>query len=236
MAAYEENPPAAWTMMILVEQCATNSEDNAALTEDSASRVAASPAVFVCPECGDCLSSQEYLNKHMLDAHTQLPKGKWQCPYCPYTSKKRGNLVQHERTHTGDRPFTCPLCNRGFRQKKNLVKHQRVHTGEKPYKCSLCGRQFRDEFSLSRHNKLHLDDDKPHACHFCGKTFRHKFNLTQHLLIHMAEKRHACRVCGQAFTLLWSAKQHERRVHGGQPPSVDCAFSIVSSVKVELKE
>nr|2EPU_A Chain A, Zinc finger protein 32 [Homo sapiens] len=32
---------------------------------------------------------------------------------------------------TGQKPFECTHCGKSFRAKGNLVTHQRIHTGEK---------------------------------------------------------------------------------------------------------
>lgn len=59
---------------------------------------------------------------------------------CNFILKKWGNLFDHLRIHSGDKPFQCPAqnCLKGFAQKSNLTKHIRTH--KQPYlKCHLCG-------------------------------------------------------------------------------------------------
>ncbi|XP_077548869.1 uncharacterized protein LOC144162266 isoform X1 [Haemaphysalis longicornis] len=180
-------------------------------------------AVFVCPECGECLSSQDYLDKHMEDSHSPRPPGKWRCAYCSYTTDKRNNMMRHQQTHTGDRPFSCPSCDKKFPRQFHLVRHQRVHTGERPYKCPECGQLFSHSFHLAKHRELHLGAGKPHACHVCGQAFRLKSDLTRHFLVHTGEKRHPCRVCGERFARASLAKRHERLKHGGKVASSDSA-------------
>ncbi|XP_066976267.1 uncharacterized protein [Macrobrachium rosenbergii] len=50
-----------------------------------------------------------------------------QCPLCNYASGNRSHLVEHYRTHTGEKPFACSHCNYKTGVRGNLVKHFRVH-------------------------------------------------------------------------------------------------------------
>lgn len=55
------------------------------------------------------------------------------------------------------RPFSCPFCNSRFKTKQHLVQHQRLHTGEKPYACTQCPARFTQMTPLKRHMaKAHL--------------------------------------------------------------------------------
>lgn len=53
------------------------------------------------------------------------PSKKYQCPYCPVSMKKRSNIQNHIRIHTGEKPFACQLCPYRAAQKANLDKHVR---------------------------------------------------------------------------------------------------------------
>ncbi len=69
----------------------------------------------------------------------------------------QGGLVNHERIHSGARPFKCKSCDRAFTQKCNLTRHERTHTGEKPYVCNSCDRRFRRKVCTVRVCSVHFD-------------------------------------------------------------------------------
>lgn len=202
------------------------------LPEDNTTSASPGPAVFVCSECGDCLSSQDCLNEHMLDSHAQKLQRKWDCSYCSYTTNRRDHLTKHEYIHTGARPLSCPSCNKTFTQKGNLVRHQRVHTGERPYKCTVCGQQFKDSSALSKHRTLHLDGGKPHKCHYCGAAFKHERNMIAHLEIHTRERQHACRWCDKKFNQSSSARKHEQQMHSSETSPINSSSHGGSNEKL----
>lgn len=54
-------------------------------------------------------------------------EGRYQCSFCAYRTDYQTNLIAHQRTHTGERPFRCNFCAKGFAQKSNLKSHMKRH-------------------------------------------------------------------------------------------------------------
>ena len=36
-------------------------------------------------------------------------------------------MMDHLRTHSGNKPFICPMCNKSFKQRAQLYKHMTIH-------------------------------------------------------------------------------------------------------------
>eukprot|EP00347_Sterkiella_histriomuscorum_P002634 403367388 len=81
------------------------------------------------------------------------------CKYenCNFILRKWGNLFDHLRIHTLEKPFRCPVnkCSKAFAQKSNMVKHFKNH--EKPFlRCYHCKRIIPNN-KMIKHNQRHLD-------------------------------------------------------------------------------
>jgi hypothetical protein len=84
----------------------------------------------------------------------------------------------------------CQICHRNFARRTILRNHQRTHTGEKPFPCGIqgCGQSFAQQSDKTRHEQAQ-HNEKVFRCGSslggsslwgCGKTFRRKDGLLEH--------------------------------------------------------
>lgn len=89
-----------------------------------------------------------------------------QHPGCDKSYTKPVRLAEHERSHTGERPFGCPEegCSASYLRETHLAAHLRTHRdeSEKPLLCSEdgCDKRFWTNQHLKRHVRLVHEQDK----------------------------------------------------------------------------
>ncbi|KAM8727161.1 uncharacterized protein AB9X84_000964 isoform 1-T1 [Acanthopagrus schlegelii] len=157
---------------------------------------------LLCGVCGKPMPD----GKHLLD-HLQTHIKPHVCQSCGKSFRRRIELEDHTRSHTGERPFICKLCGKSFSRSGNLVLHMRTHTSEKPFRCSVCGNCFNFRSALIRHSRTHTGE-KPFSCRLCFKTFASSSEMKRHLRTHTGEKPFKCNVCGKSFLLSTPLKNH----------------------------
>ncbi|XP_071432678.1 zinc finger and BTB domain-containing protein 8A-like isoform X2 [Pithys albifrons albifrons] len=72
----------------------------------------------------------------------ELPRMRFQCPFCTHTVKRRADLKRHLRCHTGERPYPCEACGKRFTRLEHLRNHfQTIHQAGKLI-CRKCKRRL----------------------------------------------------------------------------------------------
>ncbi|XP_034418552.1 zinc finger and BTB domain-containing protein 24 isoform X2 [Cyclopterus lumpus] len=117
----------------------------------------------------------------------KYPDTEPRCEDCGKVFKNHLFLKIHQRTHTGEKPFTCEICGKCFTAKSTLQTHIRIHRGEKPYDCTICNKSFSDPSARRRHVASH-SGKKPFTCSFCSLSFTRLDNLKTHIKSHNKER------------------------------------------------
>ena len=142
-----------------------------------------------------------------------------------------GNMRDHIRSHTGEKPFECEVCGKTFKSNNNLKGHMVTHSDERPYVCDICGFAFKHKGLLKIHRSRHNPDSSRFTCHICGKGFYSSTEVKKHIPSHTGEKNYECKICHKKFTQDSALARH-RFIHTGSKPHM-CEICGMTFVRKE---
>ncbi|GAA5983908.1 hypothetical protein JCM11641_006418 [Rhodosporidiobolus odoratus] len=145
---------------------------------------------------------------------------KYMCtwPGCGKCYTRPARLEEHQRAHTGERPFECPSCDATFARDSHLKAHARTHQTEedKKYVCDEEGCE--KKFWTNQHLKKHVDvvhRGKTYDCPTCDLSFKKHHLLRTHIAEeHSPEGADPFQCehpgCGRTFKQKVHLKAHEK--------------------------
>jgi hypothetical protein len=131
---------------------------------------------------------------------------------------------EHERRHTGARPFVCALPALPVAETRDGAAAAAKEDGEAG---PTCGKTFSRADHLARHERHAHAGERPHACAApgCGKRFATAQRLRAHEAAHRRRREFACMGapggdggCGAVFRKKSTLAAHIARVHVGVKP------------------
>ncbi|KAJ2941947.1 hypothetical protein O0L34_g10765 [Tuta absoluta] len=111
--------------------------------------------LFTCDDCKLQYYRKPDLIDHILTRHLKIPYQCGKCPLKFKSRRTRSrHMMTHKPPKEGaEEQRVCLVCGNTFKNAKTLKNHERIHTGERPFKCKMCDATFTHDATLYQHKK-----------------------------------------------------------------------------------
>ncbi|CAE6463425.1 unnamed protein product [Rhizoctonia solani] len=124
------------------------------------------------------------------------------------------------------KPYACTHagCYKSYRKPSRLQEHERSHTGERPFVCSECGNSYLRDSHLRAHIRSHLPSSaRPFVCSqevpiVDLQSSEQELIPTQRVVPEGSAKTARTQICGQRFWTAQHLRAHESAIHQGEKP------------------
>nr|XP_015920898.1 zinc finger protein 37-like isoform X2 [Parasteatoda tepidariorum] len=127
-----------------------------------------------CHICQKSFLQKKYLKRHLQQIHAKMAP--FACDQCNKSFLYPFLLLEHSRSHSGEKPFQCDKCDRKFSTKSNQVRHSKTHLKTKT--CKNCTAEFEDDIQYKAHQE---SCTLSYECGICGLICDRLSNLRRHI-------------------------------------------------------
>ena len=140
---------------------------------------------FACKLCGENLSGEIKLKRHVKTIHKGEMPQQFTCPEegCGEKFFFNSDLSQHTRSE--HKPADCPYCDLKMKNEMALWRH--VKSKHTLSQCVQCNKQFTTDGSLAKH--IQVAHKKTFECVQCYSKFSSKEDLKVHHRMHLKLRR-----------------------------------------------
>lgn len=81
--------------------------------------------VYICKFCSTRFPTPIKLARHVKRNHDAILNKPFKCQTCPASFTNGYSLINHTRSHTGEKPYACEKCEEKFARLTSLRMHER---------------------------------------------------------------------------------------------------------------